>query len=321
MNSERMEIIAVIQGPVKSAGRTFETSGIGGPKKSVNESDLVIDFDSSSTILENTKKFKSKGIKVIYSGWLNDCLDSLKSQIEKAGANVILSSSDNAPSIVEKNSPFKGVLSINNKSKQFYSLFQALNSIDDLSKYIVIKIRSDISVNIDRLIAEINRLEGQIKSGAILVQYLQASKSSEKPTLWIPDFLFVGRGDVLHHISKDLLDRSLNDNSYSDSPHIDLGNAILHYHSNIFPNLSKKNESITALMKRLKFVSTIKEFWQRFAKYILTRKMISLYQNGLLIPAVKGIQHSIVWRGDSYGKFIERHKEADNNLIYDKEKK
>src|SRR3990167_1810839 len=171
------KITAIIQGPVTSNGRTFQTSGIGEAKKSANESDLIVNFDSSSTILENVRRLREHGVQVIYSGWIGDCSSALKGEIERAGAEVILSDGNNAPSFVEKNSPFSGVLSINNKSKQFYSILKGLELIDNLSEHTVIKIRSDILFNLDQLLLEIKRSEKQIFNGALILQYLKSDDS------------------------------------------------------------------------------------------------------------------------------------------------
>ena len=314
------KITAIIQGPVTSNGRTFQTSGIGEAKKSANESDLIVNFDSSSTILENVRRLREHGVQVIYSGWIGDCSSALKGEIERAGAKVILSDGNNAPSFVEKNSPFGGVLSINNKSKQFYSILKGLELIDNLSEHTVIKIRSDILFNLDQLLLEIKRSEKQIFNGALILQYLKSDdslrESSGEPDLWIPDFLFVGRGDVLHYIAKDLVNRSLSDKSYNDSPHVDLGNAILRYHWSFFPTLKKRDEPLKALIKKFKFLSVIQELLGRCAKYILGRKMVSLYQNGQLIAAPKEIQRSIVWRGDTFGENLRSHPEIEKGFIY-----
>lgn len=313
------KIIAIIQGPVASPGRTFQTSGTEKAKSTSNESDLIINFDSSKTILDNVKLLKAHNIDTIYSGWVNDCSPVLQKEIEQAGAKVILSNPKDAPAVVDKNSPFKGVLSINNKSKQFYSIFRALSSISDLHNYIVIKIRSDISFDLDRLLKEINRFEKQILAGGILLQYLRYEKSRDMPILWIPDFLFAARGDVLNHITKDLVNRSLADKSYNDSPHVDLGNAIVRYHWGLFPKLKKDNESFRILIKEKKFLSIPNECITRLGKYILGMKAASLYKNEQLIPASKEIHRSILWRGDSFKECLKNNPEMEKGFIYAKE--
>ena len=314
---EQNKIIAIIQGPVSSPGRTFSTNRMRELGRFNNESDLVIDFNSRSTILENIKKIHDCGIATIYSGWLGDCPPDFKEEIEDMGTKVILSDATNAPSVFEKDTPFKNVLAVANKTKQYYSLFHGLKSIKNLSEHLVIKMRSDMTLDLDKLLTEIYKHRNSlISDSTILIQHLKYQAHSKRLSFWIPDFIFVGRGDVIRHISEDLLIRSLNNDSYSNNPHVDLGNAILRFHWPFFPKFNTDSQSLRKLLKESRLIMLAREIINRTAQLVLREKLSFLQRNRLLIPMSKKVQHSIIWRGDPYAQFAKDNSEVDKELIY-----
>lgn len=316
-------IWAVIQGPVYSVGRNFTTSKIKELKKYSDETELVIKFDSTETLLNNIHQLKNRNINVIYSGWVKDCSDVLRQKIEHIGALVMLSDERDAPSFTHKNSEFTGPLSLNNNAKQFYSIIQGLKLIKhDLKSVVVLKIRSDMTINFDFLFLEIDKRKKEIMNAGILIQYFKCPRGFQSPNIWIPDFWFVSRGDVMQSVFTDLFHRSITHTSYSNNPHRDIGNAIIRYHWWHLPVVNEKRESLRQLIKNfftkaqiMNVVVIIKDLKNRTFAYFVRKKMTVLDRKKLLIAAPRKLQHSIIWRGDLYARFLEKYPDEKTEPI------
>ena len=72
------KIYVIIQGPVLSKGRNFKTSIQILTKEFNSDEELVVPFNSSQTIIENSEQLIKKGINVIYSGWEKECPETIK---------------------------------------------------------------------------------------------------------------------------------------------------------------------------------------------------------------------------------------------------
>ncbi|GEM_PF-6274409 len=303
---------AVIQGPITSIGRTFGTTQKHALGQFKTESELIVEFDAAPTILANIEALLKRNVKVVYSGWSDNCNTDLCEKIEKLGAKVVLSNPNDAPALVREGK-MTGVLSKNNKAKQYYSLLRGLQAVEDeLSRAIVIKLRSDISLDFDKLFTDIAFHKEKLRSGSLLVQYFRHFHRSPFPALWLSDFWFAGRGDVLYSLSEDLYTRALHERSYSESPHRDLAVAAVRYYFPYLPPIRVGQKSWKVLLQDLFFklqifyiLSLSKAMVNRFCAALLEREMRRVEKKRFLIPASKHIEHSIIWRGDSYANALE----------------
>ena len=305
-------ITVIIQGPVYSPGLTWRRKSLLKLRGYGDDSDFIVHFDSSSTILRNIRQCKNRNINVIYSGWLGDCSDELAKKIKEFGAGLVLSNPEAVPVFpIKLRKNFKTVIKINNKTKWFYSLSKGLEAMgNDIYNNIAIKIRSDMEIDFNLLISQIRHHEEHLKSGSILVQYLTWSKGRNRPEFMMPDFWFAARGDVLHSISGDLIRRCLNNSDYD--PYCDFADDVLRYYLPHFPRVVGTQYRLKLLAKDffakpriLAIFLLIREVERRFIRYLAEKKMADLYKKKVLIPSLKELEYSIVWRGESTGDFMK----------------
>ncbi|MCH7675858.1 hypothetical protein IH879_13010 [candidate division KSB1 bacterium] len=277
MNTQNITV--VIQGPVYSPGITWSRKSLLKLRGYSHDSDLIVHFDSSSTILRNIRQCKNRNINVIYSGWFGDCSDELAKKIKGLGAVLVLSNQDSVPVFPRKEKNSSKTIRKGNKARQFYSLLRGLEVMGgDMHDNIVIKIRSDIEIDFNLLFSEIRDHEENLKSGSILVQHLLWSKDRNRPELSLPDFWFAARGDVLHSISKDISSRCSNDSGYDIYSEFALD--VLRYYLPNFPKVVSAEYRIKLLAKdffiKLRILAPfflIREIKRRFVAYLTERKM------------------------------------------------
>lgn len=328
------KIYVIIQGPVLSKGRNFKTSIQILTKEFNSDEELVVTFNSSQTIIENSEQLIKKGINVIYSGWEKECPETLKQKLIKKGVTVILSDPNKAPSSLKESGSFRHSLKkgnpilMDNRIKQYFSLLEGLNSIsDELSKTIIIKIRSDISLNFDRLIEELKNKQTIIENNAIIVQHFSTPPVSSfyrKNIRGVPDFWFVGKGNVLKKIFQDLCYRSINNKEHSHSPHTAITIGIVNF---FYPELT--NNELSKIRREERSIK-ISEFINNFSlKYEYFKKIIirvncyleyfkiavkinklfdKLIRKNLIRSCSKKVEYSIIWRGDLQKKYINNKK-------------
>jgi hypothetical protein len=306
-------IWVIIQGPIKSNGRNFKTS-IMSSKNKINDN-LIIKFNSEKTIIKNVILLKKKGIKVIYSGWNNDCSKDFISKLNNLGCKVILSNQNDSPSSIrffsKKNLNKKNnLININNKSKQYLSFLKRFKKINqNLNDIIILKIRSDISLSFNKLFKKIEKEKNNIMRGSIIVQYLTHKYFITLADL--PDFWFIGRGDTLFKIFKDLYIKSVNNLSYSDHVHYDISLAIInHFYPclkiNYFKIEKKRDKNNVFFYKLLLFYKIFLS--SIFFKILFFKKKI--------IPSSKELEFSIIWRGDLKKNYKDKFN--SENLIFKK---
>lgn len=335
MNQEFLDKVAVvIQGPIISKGRTFETNRMFYLNKFKNLDDLVVNFNSEATILKNVKQLKKLGIhKIVYSGWTTDVTSEFKKKLTRLGVKAIVSDPSSAKSYkrtggnlyrLKDSNLDSNPLFYDNRIKQYYSFLRGLDRLkeeyDDLSNLIVIKMRSDIELDFNTLVNFICSNKNLIKKGSLIIQYLTTFKNCGTIfQLHFPDFWFVSNGKTLKDIFEELYFRDLAGKYFSASPHEDIFCSIINQNypflvsilSFSFPLTTHTELPLSELIRlcflngRFKFCKDIlKRFNYYFFHIFSSLIILRLYQNKRIIPAPKEVEYSIKWRGDLYLRHI-----------------
>jgi len=330
------KIWVIIQGPIHSPGRNFKTSMNYALNKFKDEKELIVEFDSKKTILDNIEKMIKMNLNVIYSGWKDDSSTMFINNLKKKGVKVILSDPNKAYSF-KKMGDFKrisknNVIRINNKTKQYYSFLKGLTLVsDNLSESIVIKIRSDMSLDFELLVKEILKKEKFIKNKGLILQYLRKSQIMlNKPTPYFPDFWFAGNGETLKKIFEDLYYKSISNKHYSNLAHWDIAIATINY---FYPDFKVKgcyiyekkytSISVKKIPKRTILKFKLKYFKELFFKILIFISLIKptilvnlLISKNLIKTGSEKLENSIIWRGDPKKNYLETKYYKKDNKNY-----
>lgn len=166
------------------------------------------EFHCGQNIVSMARAFKRNGFGVAYSGWVED--EEWLLLHEDEFDCLTISEQSNL-----KDYSFFGDIRVqNNKEKIYLSCERGLSDIrskfgDDL---VVIRQRSDISYNPIFLLNESKK----VREKSIHIEYIDMNSK-----LSVPDFMSMGKVDILHSIYKMLLMNSLNGNSFHPSSHVD----------------------------------------------------------------------------------------------------
>ena len=187
-----MRIGVVLQGPIVSEGRTFEHLTI---KR----------FNSSENILEYYQTAKLHGCEIVISTWSGEPVSQLVSIPKK---DLIL----NPPY------PNRRVSSVlndygNNKYKQFNSLFVGVRALKDRECTHIIKIRSDLHIDLSELLDSIIKERIKLEEKKITVPLLYVEK---------PDMFYDGYFAALTSDMVDLCDIMLQQKELFSSVHQDV---------------------------------------------------------------------------------------------------
>ncbi len=150
-----MKIGVVIQGPIISEGRTYDSL------KSRR-------FDSSDCIQRQYQEATMLDCEVVISTWVGETLNQL-SNIPKA--DIIL----NSPLSYSFFSNIRNDYA-NNKYKQFTSLLSGTTALKERNCTHIIKVRSDLDINLPKLINLITSMKIEIEPRKIAVPLLYSKK-------------------------------------------------------------------------------------------------------------------------------------------------
>lgn len=210
-------LILLLHGPILSNGINFLTSEI---HKSPDERKNVrTNFDSSENIRLLSILFRKYGFKIIYSGWQED------EEWLNNNTHILDGFCVNDENLYKDESNFLGKPIQNNKEKFIAGCLYGINYSINLfgNESIVVRMRSDIAVDIKKICDEILKITHLPK--ALLIEY-----ADPENIFFIPDFIFISniklQLDVYKHLS-DLY--KLNGSAYHLSHHIDLGATFLKF--------------------------------------------------------------------------------------------
>lgn len=174
------DIGIVIQGPLVSRGRTGATSQI---KRHNLTQDDVIDFDCIKNIAQLFKTFDGFG-KIICVVWADDPADHIQRLQNKIGKDNSVTFQDDSRAVKAKS----GLVSGNNKYRQFLSSVKGIKVIEDLGLKFAIKVRSDQYLDLKRLAQDL------LQIAAVRRQFMLVPKiSSGSSTDHLADFSIGGR--------------------------------------------------------------------------------------------------------------------------------
>ncbi|GAA4894530.1 hypothetical protein [Ferrimonas pelagia] len=139
-----MKIGLIIQGPLRSKGRTGRTSSI--KLNALDESDIA-NFNCVDNIAKTFNDFKSTFAEIICVTW-DDEETSLINQVQQSiGQDNVLLLKDETRQL----RPKKAVVGANNKYRQFYSFLKGIELVQARGCDVVIKVRTDQYSDWDQL--------------------------------------------------------------------------------------------------------------------------------------------------------------------------
>jgi hypothetical protein len=146
-----MKLGLIIQGPIVSGGLTGQTHGFGKTRAGAN---LLVNFNSNNTIVENIDNATGLFDEIVVSTWKRD-LDKLDLSIEKKVK--ILKLDDPTPNPPKMRKPLKGYSDFGyiNTIRQFYSTLEGLKYLQSRGITHAVKLRTDQSIDIPLLHEEI----------------------------------------------------------------------------------------------------------------------------------------------------------------------
>ena len=229
-------------------------------------------------------------------------------KVRKKGVKVVLSDENKAPSFTIKNSLF-----LNNKAKQYLSFLAGINEIKDkLTDVFIVKIRSDITLNLDRMLREIKN-----KNADLIFQYFCAfSLKCKIPYAYLPDFWFAGKGEILKDIFENLYIDSISDAALQKTlAHYDIALGIISYYH---PNTRLLTDKLKKMFPEKSLKEYIIKFFSSF-KYVYLKKIMSnlifhfiqlyfilkfnrLILRKKILTCSKDVEYSIIWRGGPTNK-------------------
>ncbi|MGZ3184118.1 MAG: hypothetical protein ACXU8N_16905 [Telluria sp.] len=202
------EKVLLLQGPLHYRGINPITQNLFTDKESRAKG--AGHFSADQTILAMALVFRGLGFKIVYSGWTDDAawFDDQAALFD----HVVLSDQSQLAS----QSVFKGEVIPNNKEKLYYAAWRGMQKVVEAwgEEPVVFRLRSDIAVDYRCALAEAARLAPG--SRELLVEYYDTKRA-----MWMNDFMQIARAGVLLAVYRELTERSLSNQSFHVSSHVD----------------------------------------------------------------------------------------------------
>ena len=278
------KVALLIQGPLKSIGRSGKTSSVDLHK--IQSSD-VIAYDCRKLISELVNKYGYLFEQIILSTWNDEILEFEENSIEIYKFN-----KDKVPkgdkSRAWINNPY---VSKNNTFYQYYGCIFGLKKIrNDINH--VVKIRTDQFINLEKIF---NFMQKNYEKDTVLVPKISLTKGPV-----FEDFYFAGSKKIINKfldsiISKDKEGILL----YSDSPHI---NPLLKF----------------AFAESKKTIFFEEKYYKKFGYGSLEQYVILFYIfNKYFRPFPFEIAKNMKWRGSKFGLNNIWIKDQNDKLNFD----
>jgi hypothetical protein len=169
--------VLLLQGPIESKGINFLTTQLyKTPEARIRVSGT---FNAQENIRSLSYVFRSRGYKIVYSGWSEDAawLNTNKDLFDAC----CISEQQDIPDSVE----FQGRSIPNNKEKLYFSLHQGLRTVErEYGDCMVVRLRSDVAVDV----CEVDNMMQTAFAypNSILVEY-----ANPENILFVPDFITI----------------------------------------------------------------------------------------------------------------------------------
>lgn len=267
-----MNLVFIIQGPV-----------------SIRDTDVNFNpYDSIQNLIKKILKFDAQ---VILSTWHDDLDEEQVAELERLGAHIILNEKISAPYTNHENKIIKHLA---NKFFMYHTTFEGIKFIEknltSLEETYVVKIRSDIEVDINMIIRHIERNYLSRLHTGILIQYLEPLLLNLS-SMRIPDFWYGGMFKDFKILNELLHKRAKNGTSFSFLSHYDISLAFL-YLNNIKSVTLVQNLEIQKILNPKIFVR-ISHAALRLYHTILFNKIYNKYFH----LCDREVEKSIIWRG------------------------
>ncbi|TDR57245.1 hypothetical protein DFP85_10160 [Halomonas ventosae] len=247
----------VIQGPLRSLGRSGSTANIA---LSNLDSEDVVNFFCIPTVVNYFEKFNNLE-KIVCVVWD----DEDKKDVELL-QNIV--GHENIKVIKDRTKPVLtsgGVVPGNNKYRQFYSTLKGLEFLKKEGVSHIIKVRSDQSLDINKLIEDFETVQ-KIRKDTVMVPRVVKNKADH-----LADFYFVSEIELFELLLKDFLENK---------------EIFHHVHTDLF----------YCWAKRFLGQPYLPYF---FSKTDLFKEYVLKAWNFGFCPASKKVYSSIVWRGEN----------------------
>ena len=277
-------VALLIQGPLKSIGRSGKTSSVN--LHNIHSSD-VISFDCRKSITLLIKKYGYLFNQIILSTWNDETLEYKEDSIEiyKFNKNKV-PKGDRSRSWIKN--PF---VSKNNTFYQYYGCIFGLKKIrNDINH--VVKIRTDQFINLEQIF---KFMEKNYEKDTILV-----SKFNSKKGPYFEDFYFAGSKKIIQKFLESIIARDKEGILlYSDSPH---HNPLLKF----------------AFSESKKTISFEDKYYKKFGYGSLEQYVIMFYIFEKYFRAFPfEIAKNMKWRGSRFEINSVWFKDQSNKLIFD----
>jgi hypothetical protein len=228
----KMNKVLILHGPIISSGINFLSAQIF--RTPQERKSVRAEFNSAENTRSLAKLFRMYGYKIIYSGWNED------EEWIRANSNLFDAFCISNQSLFPDETLFQSRPIQNNKQKLFFGCLAGVKLVQEKfgSECVVVRMRSDICVDVKAIDQEVIKANGNPKS--ILIEYANPSN-----TYFVPDFLFISTLPVQLKIYQHLVDINARDESYHISSHIDLGATFLMFLE------QKELDSIILMHKRI----------------------------------------------------------------------
>lgn len=202
--------VLLLQGPIESHGINFLSSMLHASPEERKRASVA--FDAAENIRCLSHVFRSRGYKVVYSGWSDDA--AWIHQHSNLFDAYCINDQKTLPDSVE----FQGRLIQNNKEKLYFSLAQGLREIENtLGKdCIVVRLRSDVAVDVNEIDKMVLTCASYPRS--ILVEYANPDN-----VLFVPDFITIADLGTHLRLYQNLSRVCREKGGYHISSHIDHG--------------------------------------------------------------------------------------------------
>lgn len=268
-----MKIVFIIQGPVSNR-------------------DTDIDFNPYVSLQNLIKKIVKLDAYVILSTWDTDLDKEQVAELKRLGAHIILNKKISAP---YTNSENKIIKHLANKFFMYHTTVEGIkfikNNLTNLESTYVVKIRSDVEVDINMIVRHIEKnYTSQLQSG-ILIQYLEPFLP-HLSSMRIPDFWYGGIFKDFKILNDLLYERAKNGKSFSFLSHYDISLAFLYLQNIVSVNHVKNLEEQKMLNPKNIFFRVFHTILRIYHTFIFNK----IYNNYFHL-CDREVEKSIIWRG------------------------
>ena len=202
--------VLLMHGPIVSHGINFLSSLLHASPEERERASVA--FNAAENIRCLSHVFRSRGYKVVYSGWSDDT-EWIQQHSYMFDAYCI-NDQKSLPNSVE----FQGRRIQNNKEKLYFSLVQGLREIEGTigKDCTVVRLRSDVAV-------DVNEIDKMVLTNASCPQSILVEYANPENVLFVPDFITIADLGTHLRLYENLRRVCRERGGYHISSHIDHG--------------------------------------------------------------------------------------------------